>query len=244
MTKTEKEFKKDREKYIAMQGADKEAWKVARGFLAKTFPYKHSYNFDWFGRPIIQYPHDIVAMQELIWKIKPDLVIETGIAHGGSLIFYASMLELLGKGKVLGVDIEIRTHNRQAIESHPFFKRIKLIEGSSTDEKVFQSVEKIAKKHKTILVVLDSLHTHNHVFAELNKYSKFVSKGSYLVVFDTFVEYFPKAITLNRPWGKGSNPATAVFEFLKKNKNFICDRKIENKLLLTTAPGGYLKRLK
>lgn len=244
MTKAEKEFKKDREKYIAMQGADKEAWKIARHFLTKTFHYKHSYNFDWFGRPIIQYPQDIVAMQELLWKVKPDLVIETGIAHGGSLIFYASMLELLGKGKVLGIDIEIRPHNRKALEKHPFFKRIKLIEGSSTDEKVLQSVEKIAKKHKTILVALDSLHTHDHVLLELNKYSKFVSRGSYLVVFDTFVKYFPKTVFWNRPWGKGNNPATAVSEFLKKNKNFICDKSIENKLLLTTAPGGYLKRIK
>lgn len=244
MTKAEKEFKKDRQKYIAMQGADKGAWKLARSFLAKTFPYKHSYNFDWFGRPIIQYPQDIVAMQELLWKIKPDLVIETGIAHGGSLIFYASMLELLGKGKVLGIDIEIRPHNRKALEKHPFFKRIKLIEGSSTDEKILESVERIAKKHKTILVALDSLHTHDHVFAELEKYSKFVSKGSYLVVFDTFVEYFPKTVVWDRPWGKGNNPATAVAEFQKKNKNFVCDREIENKLLLTTAPGGYLKRIK
>lgn len=244
MTKAEKEFKKDREKYIAMQGADKEAWKIARNFLAKTFPYKHSYNFDWLGRPIIQYPQDIVAMQELIWKVKPDLIIETGIAHGGSLIFYASMLELLGKGRVLGVDIEIRPHNRRAIESHSLFKRIKLIEGSSTDEKVLQLVEKIAKKHKKILVVLDSLHTHDHVLLELNKYAKFVSKSSYLVIFDTFVEYFPKAFVWNRPWGKGYNPATAVSEFLKKNKNFICDREIENKLLLTTAPGGYLEKIK
>lgn len=244
MTKAEKEFKKDRQKYIAMQEADKGVWKIARNFLTKTFPYKHSYNFDWFGRPIIQYPQDIVAMQELLWKIKPDLVIETGIAHGGSLIFYASMLELLGKGKVLGIDIEIRPHNRKAIERHPFFKRIKLIEGSSTDKKIIESVEKIAKKHNKILVVLDSLHTHDHVLSELEKYSKFVSKGSYLVVFDTFVEYFPKSVALNRPWGKGSNPATAVFEFLKKNKNFVCDKSIENKLLLTTAPGGYLKRIK
>jgi cephalosporin hydroxylase len=244
MTKAEKQFKKERKENIALQGGDKEVWKVARRFLAATFPYKHSYNFDWLGRPIIQYPQDIVAMQELVWKIKPDLVIETGIAHGGSLVFYASILELLGKGKVLGIDIEIRPHNRLALEHHPLFKRIKLIEGSSTDEKVFRSVEQIAKKYKTVLVVLDSLHTHDHVLQELNKYSKFVSRGSYLVVFDTFVEYFPKTVVLQRPWGKGSNPATAVSEFLKKNKNFVRDQEIENKLLLTTAPGGYLKRVK
>lgn len=244
MTKAEKEFKKDRQKNTALQGRDKEVWKIARNFLTKTFPYKHSYNFDWLGRPIIQYPQDIVAMQELVWKIKPDLVIETGIAHGGSLVFYASMLELLGKGKVLGIDIDIRTHNRRALELHPLFKRIKLIEGSSIDEKILELVERMVKKHKTVLVALDSLHTHDHVLSELNKYSKFVSRGSYLVVFDTFVEYFPKTVLWNRPWGKGNNPATAVSEFLKKNKNFICDREIENKLLLTTAPGGYLKRIK
>ena len=244
MTKAEKQFKKDRKKNIAAQGNDKKAWSVAHRFLAETFRYKHSYNFDWLGRPIIQYPQDIVAMQELIWKIKPDLIIETGIAHGGSLIFSASILELVGKGKVVGIDIEIRPHNRRAIEAHPLFKRIQLIEGSSTDPKVVQSVERIAKKHKTILVALDSLHTHDHVLEELNIYSKLVSRGSYLVVFDTFVEHFPKAFVWDRPWGKGSNPATAVSEFLKHHKNFVRDQEIENKLLITTAPGGYLRRIR
>jgi len=185
-----------------------------------------------------------VAMQEIIWQVKPDLIIETGIAHGGSLIFYASMLELIGNGEVLGIDIDIRKHNRREIEKHKMFKRIKMIEGSSVDEKVIKKVEKTVKQHKKILVCLDSLHTHNHVLNELNIYSKFVSKGSYLVVFDTVIEYMPKGFFKNRPWDKGNNPATAVKQFIKKNKNFVIDKEIDNKLLITSAPEGFLKRIK
>jgi len=204
---------------------------------------KYSYNFSWLGRPIIQYPQDIVAMQEIVWQVKPDLIIETGIAHGGSLIFYASILELMGKGEILGIDIDIRKHNRKEIEKHKMFKRIKMIEGSSIDEKVAEKVKKIAKKHQIILVCLDSLHTHSHVLKELELYSSLVSKGSYLVVFDTIIEYVPKNFFKNRPWGKGNNPATAVKVFLKTNKDFIADKKIEKKLLITVAPGGFLKRI-
>jgi len=183
-------------------------------------------------------------MQEIIWKVKPDLIIETGIAYGGGLIFYASILELIGEGKVLGIDIDIRKHNRKEIEKHKMFKRIKMIEGSSTDRKVLKQVEKIAKKHKKIMVCLDSLHTHNHVLDELNLYSKFVNKNSYLVVFDTIIEYMPKGFFKDRPWDKGNNSKTAVDKFLKNNKNFVVDKEIENKLLISVVPGGYLKRIK
>lgn len=211
---------------------NKKLKKLALDFYIDSWKSKYSYNFTWLGRPIIQYPQDIVAMQEVVWKVKPDLIIETGIAHGGGLIFYASMLELIGKGEVLGIDIDIRKHNRKEIEKHKMFKRIKMIEGSSIDEKVIKEVEKIAKKHKKILVCLDSLHTHDHVLNELNLYSKFVSKGSYLVVFDTVIEYMHK----------GNNPATAVKTFLKNNKKFVVDRAIADKLLITSAPGGFLKK--
>ena len=231
-------------KNIKLLGRSEKLKKAAFNFIQKSAPFKYVYNFNWLGRPIIQLPQDIVAMQEIVWKVKPSLIIETGIAHGGSLIFYASILELIGKGEVLGIDIDIRKHNRKEIEKHKMFKRIKMIEGSSVDEKTIKQVEKIVKKHKKILVCLDSLHTHDHVLKELNLYSKFVSKGSYLVVFDTAIEYVSNKLFKDKPWSKGNNPATAVKEFLKKNKNFVVDKEIENKLLITVAPNGYLKRIK
>jgi cephalosporin hydroxylase len=238
------EFKLFRKKNIATMTKSEKLRKIISDFIFESTKYKYSYNFDWLGRPIIQIPQDIVALQEIIWKVKPDLIIETGIAHGGGLIFYASMLELIGKGEVLGIDIEIREYNRKEIEKHKMAKRIKMIEGSSTDEKVIKEVEKIVKRHKKVMVRLDSLHTHEHVLKELELYSPFVSKGSYLVVFDTVIEYFPKGFFKNRPWDKGNNPFTAIKEFLKHNKNFIVDKEIENKLLITCAPGGFLKRIK
>ena len=238
------QFKLERKKNINKVGQNKKLKKIALNFFINSWRQKYSYNFDWLGRPIIQIPQDIVALQEIIWRVKPDLIIETGIAHGGSLIFYASLLELIGKGEVLGIDIDIREHNKKEIEKHKMFKRIKMIEGSSVDETVVKQVKKIVKKHKKVMVCLDSLHTHSHVLNELNLYSKFVSKGSYLVVFDTIIEYMPKGFFKDRPWDKGNNPATAVRTFLKNNKDFVIDREIENKLLITSAPSGFLKRIK
>jgi cephalosporin hydroxylase len=239
-----KKFKLERKENIKRLGRDKKLKNLALKFLIYSRKYKYSYNFDWLGRPFIQVPQDIVALQEIIWKTKPDLIIETGIAHGGGLIFYASMLELLGEGEVIGIDVEIRPHNRKEIEKHPLSKRIIMFEGSSTDDKIVKEVEKIVKRHKKVMVCLDSLHTHEHVLNELNIYSKFVSKGNYLVVFDTIIEFFPKGFFKDRPWDKGNNPYTAVKEFLKHNKNFVVDKEIENKLLITCAPGGYLLRVK
>lgn len=218
----------------------------------------YEYNFDMLGRPIIQMPQDMVAMQELIWTIKPDLIIETGIAHGGSLILSASMLALLdmvdaietgvtidprqSKRKVLGIDIDIRQHNREAIQSHPMSSRIQMIEGSSIEPEIINTVEEIAKDYHRILVCLDSNHTHNHVLAELNAYAPLTSKGSYCVVFDTNIEDMPEDMFPNRPWGKGNNPKTAVWEYLKTSSEFEIDKQIENKLLITVAPDGFLKR--
>jgi len=237
-------FKLEKIKNIKKLSQSKEIKHLVFQFIKKTDEYKYDYHFSWLGRPIIQYPQDIIAIQEIIWDVKPDLIIETGIAHGGGLIFYASMLELLGKGEVLGIDVDIRKYNKREIERHKMFKRIKMIEGSSTNENIINQVSKIVKKHKQIMVCLDSLHTHEHVLKELNLYSQFITQGSYLVVFDTIIEYMPKGFFKNRPWDKGNNPATAVKEFLKKNKSFIIDRAIENKLLITAAPGGFLKRIK
>ena len=231
---------------IKMMETDEELKQFKNKLLYYIGKYRYTYNFNWLGRPIIQLPQDIIAMQEIIWDTKPDLIIETGIAHGGSLIFYASMLELIGgSGLVLGIDIDIREHNRLEIEKHPLFKRIKMIEGSSIDKDIQNKVYKFAQKRNNILVILDSNHTHEHVLQELQMYSPLVSKDSYLVVFDTAIEDLPNDdIYSNRPWGKGNNPKTAVWEFLKSNNRFIIDKEIENKLLFTVAPDGYLKCVK
>jgi cephalosporin hydroxylase len=217
---------------------------ASNSFMTATINAKYSYNFTWLGRPIIQYPQDIIAMQEIIWQVKPDLIIETGIAHGGSLIFYASMLELLGGGgRVVGIDIDIRRHNRVEIERHPMFRRITMIEGSSTDEKITEKVRQMAGG-KRVLVCLDSNHTHEHVLRELELYAPLVSVGSYCVVFDTIIEDVPKGTYSDRPWDVGNNPKTAVQAYLKEHNEFVVDEEIENKLLITVAPGGYLRRVK
>jgi cephalosporin hydroxylase len=237
-----KQFKKQCLERIKLNRNNDKLANAAQTFMRESILPSYSYNFSWLGRPIIQYPQDMIAMQEIIWQVKPDLIIETGIAHGGSLIYYASMLELLGDGgQVLGIDIDIREHNRVEIEKHPMFKRITMIEGSSIDEEIVKQVHDFARDKKQIMVVLDSMHTHDHVLKELELYSHLVTKGSYLVVFDTTIEDMPEDFFHNRPWSKGNNPKTAVWEFVKTNDRFVIDKEIENKLLITVAPDGYLK---
>jgi len=239
------EFEKEKKDNIRRLGESQVLRDLTNEWLTKVSVYKYSYHFTWMGRPIIQFPQDILAMQEIIWKVKPDLIIETGIAHGGSLIFYASMLELLGGiGEVLGIDTDIREPNRREIENHPMSKRIRMIEGSSVDPHVVRQVCDLAQGKDRVLVALDSDHTHDHVLKELNLYSPLVRKGSYLVIFDTVIEHMPQNFFPNRPWDRGNNPQTAVAEFLETNDRFEPDRTIENKLLITVAPGGYLKCLK
>jgi cephalosporin hydroxylase len=219
--------------------------KAAQSFNVESNKAQYSYNFSWMGRPIIQYPQDMIAMQEIIWNVKPDLVIETGIAHGGSIIYYASLLELIGQGEVVGIDIDIRKHNRTEIEKHPMFKRIHMIEGSAISEDTLEQVKRFTKGKKKIVVSLDSNHTHEHVLQELKMYSPFVSQGSYIVVFDTIVENLPEGyFSQKRPWGIGNNPMTAVEEFLRNNDQFVIDESMDNKLLISVAPKGYLKRIK
>lgn len=239
-----KKFWMERNDDIEKLGEDTSLRNLGVDFMVKTAKYKYSYNFSWLGRPIIQYPQDIIAMQEILWQVQPDLVIETGIAHGGSLIFYASILELIGKGEVLGIDIDIRKHNRKAIESHPMFRRISVIEGSSIAEDTVKKAAEFTRGKNTVLVCLDSNHTHNHVLKELELYCPFVTKGSYLVAFDTVIEDMPEGFFPDRPWGKGNNPKTAVREFLKTHNEFVIDKDIEHKLLITVAPDGYLKRIR
>lgn len=215
---------------------------LSRDWFKRSCEFNYSYNFTWLGRPVIQYPQDIVALQELIWEVKPELIIETGIAHGGSLILSASMLQLIGgDGKVLGIDVDIRTHNRIEIEKHPMAKRITMIEGSSIDDKVLEKVRKFASGNHPVLVILDSNHTHEHVLRELELYGPLVTRDSYLIVFDTVIEDMPDGSFPDRAWDKQNNPKTAVREFLKTNGRFVVDHQIEDKLLLTVAPGGYLK---
>lgn len=224
---------------------DKDVQALSRIWVREIARHRYAYNFSWLGRPLIQFPQDMVAIQELIWKIRPDVVIETGIAHGGSLIFSASMLELLGgDGIVIGVDIDIRAHNRAEIEKHPLTHRIKLIEGSSIAEATICQVRKLADGRKSVLVILDSNHTHDHVLEELRLYSPMVKAGSYLLVYDTLIEDMPADLITDRPWGPGNNPKTAVHAFLKSCDRFEVDRDIEAKLLITVAPDGYLKCIK
>lgn len=243
-------FKQECDAEVAIQGTDPVLGNTSREWMNQANPRKYSYHFEWLGRPIIQYPQDLVALQEIIWLVQPDLIFETGIAHGGSLIFSAAMLELNAAcggpkaAEVLGLDIDIRPHNREAIEKHPLSKRIKMIEGSSIDDAVASKVHYLAGGKKRVLVILDSNHTHAHVQRELALYSSLVKAGSYLIVFDTVIEDMPEDAFPDRPWGKGDNPKTAVWEFLKSNDRFQIDQKIQDKLLLTVAPDGYLKCVK
>ena len=245
MNQTE-QFEQERKELILNQGNNKSLQDATKEFMLGSVKSKYSYNFSWMGRPIIQYPQDIIAMQEIIWEIKPDLIIETGVAHGGSIVYYASILQLIGlDGLVVGIDIDIRKHNRDLIEAHPMMKRIQLIEGSSLSEEVVTQVKEITAKKTKVLVCLDSNHTHEHVLEELKLYAPLTTVGSYCVVFDTVVEDMPVDWDWGvRPWGVGNNPKTAVFEYLKTHDEFVIDKGVDSKLLISVAPDGYLKRVK
>lgn len=235
---------------IEANGRDERLAATAKAFTVASIEARYSYNFSWLGRPIIQYPQDIVAMQELIWQVQPDLIVETGIAHGGSLIFSASMLELNAAcggpagAFVVGVDIDIRAHNRAAIEAHPMFKRIKLIQGSSVDGDVVAQVKALAAGRERVMVCLDSNHTHAHALAELEAYAPLTSVGSYCVVFDTVIEDLPAELYPDRPWGPGDNPKTAVHQYLRGHPEFEIDARVDHKLQISVAPSGYLKRVR
>lgn len=254
------EFNEEVARNIANLGNDINLKNTSTAWIRDTAYLKYSYNFSWMGRPIIQYPQDMIAMQEIIWTVKPDLIIETGIARGGSLVYSASLLAMLdhcdavknkstinplaSKRLVLGVDIDIRSHNREAIESHPMSSMIQMIQGSSIEQATIDKVHNIAKNYKNILVILDSNHTHEHVLKELEAYAPMTTKDSYCVVFDTVVEDLPEDMYPDRPWGKGNNPKTAVWEYLKSHSEFSIDKNIDNKLLVSVAPDGYLKKIK
>ncbi|MGA2895716.1 MAG: cephalosporin hydroxylase family protein [Xanthobacteraceae bacterium] len=234
------EFDKQIEENIAGLRSDIDLRHLSRSWIEASAKHRYSYNFTWLGRPVIQYPQDLIALQEIIWRTRPELIIETGVAHGGSLIFSASLLELIGgAGKVIGIDIEIRPHNRKAIEDHPLFRRISLIEGSSIDPEVAADVSRAATGKRT-MVILDSNHTHDHVLGELRAYAPLVSSGCYLIILDTVIEDLPDALFAGRPWKQGDNPKTAVHEFLRGTDEFVIDETIQDKLLITVAPDGFL----
>lgn len=251
---------------------DNAAFKAAsQEWMIHAFQQKYMYNFTWLGSPIIQLPADMVAFQEIVWAVRPDLIIETGIAHGGSLILSASLLALLDytdaieqnkpldpqkpARRVLGIDIDIRAHNREAIEKHPFANRIDMIQGSSVSKEVTDQVKQIASGYKKVLVCLDSNHTHDHVIQELEHYAPLVSKGSYCLAFDTVIEDLPENMFPDRPWSHGDNSKTAVFAYLERLRggnvkgidgqplNLEIDYSMQNKLLLSAIPDGILKRI-
>lgn len=271
MTDEIKKFEAEVSENVQGLRDDTDVQALSRIWVREIARHKYAYNFSWLGRPLIQFPQDMSAMQELVWRIRPDLIIETGIAHGGSLIMSASLLTLLdycdavesGKPldprstqrRVLGVDIDIRPHNRAAIESHPMAHRIVMVQGSSIAPDIIAKVRAVARGYRNILVMLDSNHTHEHVLAELEAYAPLVSPGSYCVVFDTLIEDMPADLISDRPWNKGNNPKTAVQAYLQKLTvqrvmaadgaalAFEADSALESKLLITAAPNGYLKRL-
>ena len=253
------EFEQERADRIAQQGGNAGFKTIANDFATEAMRAKYMYNFTSLGRPIIQFPQDMVAAQELIWDVKPDLVIETGIAHGGSLIQTALMLGALdladametgeplvpgeSKRKVLGIDIDIREHNREAIEAHPYAGYIDMMQGSAIAEDMVENVRAYAKDFHRVMVFLDSMHSHDHVLGELQAYADLTSVGSYCVVFDTFVEDLPKGFFDDRPWDVGDNPKTAVHEWMKGREDFVIDKEWDNRLLITVAPDGFLKRV-
>jgi cephalosporin hydroxylase len=255
----EEQFAQERLQRLEEYSDDARLKSLAHDWVFHSMQQKYLYNFDWLGRPIIQYPEDMVAIQELIWKVKPTLVVETGIAHGGSLVLSASMLAMLdyceaveagttldprkSRRRVVGIDIDIRSHNRSAIEEHPLSGLITMVEGSSVDRHVIDEVHQLAAGHETVMVFMDSNHTHEHVLGELNAYAHLVTKGSYCVVFDTFVEDMPPKYFPDRPWDKGDSPKTAVREYLKSHNEFEIDKSIDSKLLISVAPDGYLLRI-
>jgi len=254
------DFRNERIARVSAYATDAAFTADSRAWLEASMRRKYVYNFDWLGRPIIQYPQDMVALQEIVWSTRPDVIVETGIAHGGSLVFSASLLALLDlcdakvAGElvdpasplrtVVGVDIDIRAHNRDAIRAHPLADRIHMVQGSSVDPGVVDQVRQLAGKAKRVMVCLDSMHTHDHVLAELQAYAPMVTPGCYCVVFDTFVEDVPKDVFADRPWGPGNSPKSAVREFLSGAGGFEVDRSIQARLQITVAPDGYLRRVR
>jgi cephalosporin hydroxylase len=239
-----KEFEESKRVNATAMATDVDLQERALGVFRESDKHDWSYQWNWLGVPIIQVPPDIVATQEVIWEHRPQFIVETGVARGGSLILYASILELIGEGRVIGIDIDIRDHNRESIESHPMSKRIDLIQGSSIDAGLMADVAERIKGAERVMVILDSNHTHSHVLDELRLYAPLVTQGQFLIVADTIIEDIPAQEHRPRPWGPGDNPATALKAFLEENDDFEQDPFINAKVLVTSSGGGYLRRVK
>jgi cephalosporin hydroxylase len=248
-------FQRECEANIEALGRDEELHGISREWIAHSARHKYVYNWRWCGLPIIQLPPDVLETQEIVWRVRPDVIIETGVARGGSLTFNASLLALLDAAeatgrtpatsprRVIGIDIEIRPHNRQAIEAHPFAPMIELVEGSSVAPEIVADVRGRVRTGERVLVMLDSNHTHDHVLAELDAYAGLVTPGSYCIVQDTGIETAGADAFPDRPWGPGNSPASAVAAWLPRHPEFAIDARIDHKLLLSSSPGGYLRRL-
>lgn len=242
MPESDAEFENRKRADIAVMASDDDFRSVSRDWFARSVKHRYSYNFRWLGLPIIQYPADIIAMQELVWRIRPKVIVETGVARGGSLVFYASLLELLaGDGTVVGVEVGLSAESRSAIQGHPLARRIRLVDGSSVADETVRQVRSLVAARAPVLVILDSNHTHEHVLAELRQYSSLVSKGSYVVVFDTVVEMLPEELRWSRPWGPGNGPLSAARAFLAENERFEVDESFDQRLLLSVCPEGFLR---
>jgi cephalosporin hydroxylase len=230
-----------RKKYLKKQEISKN--KNLSKLVNLLMETKYVYHFNWLGVPTIQFPSDLIVIQEILVKYKPDIVIETGVAHGGSLLFYSSILSMIKKKyNVLGIDIKIKSNNKKRLFSKPLSRNIKLFEKNSIDSSLFKKITKIVKEKK-IIVILDSNHSHDHVLKELNMYSQLIKKNGYIIVMDTVTEFIDKKhVNKGRDFGKGNSPYTAVKVFLKTNSKFIIDRDYENKSLITSAPSGFLKK--
>jgi len=237
-------FFEERRQAIEAMAQDEELRRMSLDWMLHADRYKYTYNYTWMGRPIIKFPNDILVQQELIWSVRPEVIVETGIAHGGSSVFYASMLELLGRGQVIAVDVDIRAHNRRAIEEHPMARRITMIEGDSTDEAVVTRVRDLVAGRDPVMVFLDSNHAHEHVYRELDRYADLVTVGSYCVLPDTFIEFFPPGYYRDRPWDVGNNPLTALRQFLSERSDFEIVRSLSDKAMITEGFDGYLRRLR
>jgi cephalosporin hydroxylase len=243
------EYKNARDIQVRNNLTDKKLNNIYSRFLQEIHRTNYVKNFTWMGRPILQFPSDMFVMQELIWEIQPDYVIETGMAFGGSAVFYASVMR---SGLVISIDVEIREHNQMAVIRHPLSKGIVMIEGDSVSPTTLLAAkdtvdyyeQNIRWTDRRIMVCLDSNHTHNHVLRELELWGPLVSVGSYMVVFDTAIAYVMSEQPADRPWGPGNNPMTAVNEFLKTHDEFVVDREVEKRALITACPGGWLKKIK
>ncbi|GMQ82800.1 MAG: cephalosporin hydroxylase family protein [Rhodothermia bacterium] len=234
-------FERSKREQAFAQSNDKNLRRISLDFVVESDKYAYGYQWTWLGVPVIQLPQDILITQEIIWNTKPDLIVETGIAWGGSIVLYAAILELIGNGRVIGIDVALPDKNRREIMKYPFSRRITLYEGSSVEPDIVSKVVAEFSRGEKVMVLLDSDHTHDHVLQELRMYAPLVTPGQYLVVSDTVVDDIPIQEHRPRPWSRGNNPKTALNAYLKETDRFEIDDEIDAKLLVSYSPNGYVR---